>query len=92
MLAASAEGCDYVTVSPVFPSASKPGYGPALGASGLAALTRLGATGVRARRRAAGRRGDLPGGRRPRVAVMGPLMRDPRLAVDYLTALEKECR
>ena len=35
---ASAEGVDYVTVSPVFASPSKPGYGPALGLGGLAAL------------------------------------------------------
>jgi len=29
--AAAAEGVDYVTVSPVYPTRSKPGYGPALG-------------------------------------------------------------
>lgn len=29
--AAAAEGADYVTISPVFASASKPGYGPELG-------------------------------------------------------------
>lgn len=28
---AAAEGCRWATVSPVFPTASKPGYGPALG-------------------------------------------------------------
>jgi thiamine-phosphate pyrophosphorylase len=33
-----AEGVDYVTVSPVALTASKPGYGPALGIDGLAAL------------------------------------------------------
>lgn len=33
---AAAEGADYVTVSPIFLSASKPGYGPALGLDGLA--------------------------------------------------------
>ncbi len=33
---AAAEGADYVTMSPIFPSASKPGYGPALGLDGLA--------------------------------------------------------
>ena len=33
--AAVREGCDYVTVSPVFPTASKPGYGPPLGLAGL---------------------------------------------------------
>lgn len=32
------ERADYVTLSPVAPSASKPGYGPALGSTGLSAL------------------------------------------------------
>lgn len=32
------EGCDWVTVSPVRLTASKPGYGPALGPEGLAAV------------------------------------------------------
>jgi thiamine monophosphate synthase len=36
---AGAEGCDWVTVSPVRLTSSKPGYGPALGTAGLAALT-----------------------------------------------------
>ena len=33
----AAAGADYVTLSPVFPSASKPGYGPALGIDRFAA-------------------------------------------------------
>ena len=33
---AAAEGCDYATLSPIFPSASKPTYGPALGVDALA--------------------------------------------------------
>jgi thiamine-phosphate pyrophosphorylase len=85
---ASDEGCDYVTVSPVYPSASKPGYGPALGAAGLAALARdappvyaLG--GVLPDHVpdcvAAGAHG---------VAAMGPIMRDPDLVSEYLAALE----
>jgi len=85
--AAAAEGSDYVTVSPVFPSPSKPGYGPPLGPAGLAALTRdappayaLG--GVRPADvpacRAAGAHG---------VAVMGAVMRDPHSVADYLRAL-----
>jgi thiamine-phosphate pyrophosphorylase len=41
--AAAAEGCDWVTVSPVRLTASKPGYGPALGTPGLARCCRLGA-------------------------------------------------
>jgi thiamine-phosphate diphosphorylase len=36
--AAGTEGCDWATVSPVLPTASKPGYGPPLRAAGLAAL------------------------------------------------------
>jgi len=34
------ESVDYVTVSPVFPSTSKPGYGPCLGVDGLSRLCR----------------------------------------------------
>ncbi|MFC8501360.1 thiamine phosphate synthase [Pedococcus sp. NPDC057267] len=37
---AAAEGCDYVTVSPVAPTSTKPGYGPALGPRGLQAMLR----------------------------------------------------
>ena len=32
---AAEDGADYVTLSPIFPTASKPGYGPALGLDGL---------------------------------------------------------
>jgi thiamine-phosphate pyrophosphorylase len=35
MDAAAAAGADYVTLSPILPSPSKPGYGPALGFAGL---------------------------------------------------------
>lgn len=31
VMAAEAQGCDYATLSPIFPTASKPGYGPSLG-------------------------------------------------------------
>ena len=37
LLAAQAEGAGYATISPVFTTASKPGYGPALGLDGLRA-------------------------------------------------------
>ena len=80
-------GADYVTVSPVFPTASKPGYGPALGIGGLATII-AGAPGPvvalggitpqnAALCRAAGARG---------VAVMGEVMRaaDPRGIVERL--------
>jgi hypothetical protein len=35
---AAQQGCDWVSVSPIWTTASKPGYGPALGVPGLAAL------------------------------------------------------
>ncbi|GAA1861509.1 thiamine phosphate synthase [Asanoa iriomotensis] len=90
LAAATAEGCDYVTLSPVFPTPSKPGYGPALGVDGLAALT-AGAPPVYALGgvlpssvkacRAAGAYG---------IAVMGPVMRDPEVVRSYVDALEEE--
>jgi thiamine monophosphate synthase len=88
---AGEEGCDYVTVSPLNLTASKPGYGPALGRAGLAALldaapgapVAYALGGVRpadvADCRAAGAHG---------VAVMGALMREPALVPRYLDALE----
>jgi thiamine-phosphate pyrophosphorylase len=36
--AAQRQGADYCTLSPIFPSPSKPGYGPALGVDELAAM------------------------------------------------------
>ncbi|GLZ80940.1 thiamine phosphate synthase [Actinorhabdospora filicis] len=38
LAAAQAEGAAHVTVSPVYPTSSKPGYGLALGVAGLGAL------------------------------------------------------
>ena len=38
--AAAQAGADYVTLSPIFPSASKPGYGPPLGRAALAEAAR----------------------------------------------------
>jgi thiamine monophosphate synthase len=83
------EGCDYVMVSPVFPSASKPGYGPALGPAGLArlvdgappawALGGIGPDDVAGCLRA-GARG---------IAVMGLVMRHPGSVVAFLSALEE---
>ena len=37
--AAAADGADYATISPVFASASKPGYGPELGPAAVMALS-----------------------------------------------------
>jgi thiamine-phosphate pyrophosphorylase len=87
-------GADYVTVSPVFLTASKPGYGPALGLEGLARIAArapgpvIALGGVTpddaATCRAAGARG---------VAVMGEIMRtaDPQAMVArFIRALSVE--
>jgi thiamine-phosphate pyrophosphorylase len=87
-------GADYVTLSPIFLTASKPGYGPAVGLGALAAASRLsrgpvialggiGADNI-ADCLAAGARG---------IAVMGEIMRaaDPEATVRHLlAALEKK--
>jgi len=87
-------GADYVTLSPIFLTASKPGYGPAVGLAALAAASRLapgpvvalggiGADNVAACL-AAGARG---------IAVMGEIMRaaDPEATVGrFLAAIEKK--
>ncbi|MGH7064850.1 MAG: thiamine phosphate synthase [Stellaceae bacterium] len=85
--AALRAGADYVTLSPVFPSASKPGYGPALGLDGLAELVAeapgaaVALGGVTAANAAACRKAGAAG-----VAVMGEAMRaaDPRKAVENI--------
>lgn len=91
--AAEADGVDYVTVSPVHATASKPGYGPALGVEGLARLAAAATLPVYALGgidgpaavvacRTAGAHG---------VAVMGAIMRAPRpgpLVADLLAAAE----
>lgn len=85
---AAEEGAAYVTISPVAPTVSKPGYGPALGAGGVRraveaadGLPVLALGGVSAeaaaRLRSAGAHG---------VAVMGAVMRahDPAAVVSAL--------
>ena len=84
---ARAEGCDWAFLSPVFPTASKPGYGPALGVEGFAALAPLGPPAY-----ALGGVGpdDVPGllaAGAAGVAVMGPVMREPSVVGAYLAAL-----
>ncbi|RBY88834.1 thiamine phosphate synthase [Blastococcus sp. TF02A-26] len=84
---AAAEGCDWVFVSPVNATASKPGHGPALGAPGLARLVpgappvyALG--GITPADTAGCLRAGAVG-----IAVMGPVMRDPALVAEHLAAL-----
>lgn len=86
---AAAEGCDYATISPVFATASKPGYGPALGLEALAAAV---VAGPPAFALAGVRPDDVRGCRAAGVhgvAVMGAIMRDPALVPRYLTELEE---
>jgi thiamine-phosphate pyrophosphorylase len=80
---AAVEGCTYATLSPIFPSASKPGYGPALGPESLrdAPLPVLALGGVTASNAATCLAAGAAG-----VAVMGAVMRadDPAAAVAAL--------
>lgn len=85
-----ASGADYVTLSPIFLTASKPGYGPAVGLAALAEAARLSAGPVVALAGidesnlgaclAAGTQG---------IAVMGEVMRaaDPEATVRRLIAM-----
>lgn len=83
--AASAEGCDYATLSPIFPTGSKPGYGPALGpdALGAAPLPVYALGGVRAANARSCREAGATG-----VAVMGAVMRSPAPAVAVAALLD----
>ena len=88
LLTAAAEGCTHATLSPIFPTRSKPGYGPALGTAALDdtplptyALGGIDTPAAAAACVAAGAHG---------VAVMGALMRSARpdrLVADLLAAL-----
>ncbi|GIE33445.1 hypothetical protein Ait01nite_064900 [Actinoplanes italicus] len=70
-------GVDYVTVSPVYPTSSKPGYGPALGVTGAADMRApvpwLALGGVDTPERAA----ECGAGGASGIAVMGAVMRSP---------------
>ena len=76
--AAAAAGADYATLSPIFATASKPGYGPALGVAALAraarhALPLFALGGVTAERADECLRVGAAG-----IAVMGEVMRAAR--------------
>ena len=88
-MAAAAAGADYVTLSPVFASASKPGYGPCLGPEGLrAAAARVPIPVVALGGVTAANAGSCLSAGAAGVAVMGPVMRaaDPGAAVAELLA------
>ncbi|MGC5028890.1 thiamine phosphate synthase [Micromonospora sp. DT229] len=84
---------DYVTLSPVYPTRTKPLYGPALGPAGLAGLIRLspvpvlalGGIETPAQVRACGQVGAVG------VAVLGAIMRSPdpqQTAAELTSAFE----
>lgn len=92
LAAARADGADYASLSPVLLTASKPGYGPALGFDRFAALTAgaglpvaaLGGLGAEAGTAAAARRAGAAA-----VWVMGAVMAAPHPAA-VVTALRAE--
>ena len=89
-MTAADSGADYVTLSPVFESASKPGYGPALGPAGLTAVAaRLGVPVIALGGIGAGNTGICRDAGAAGVAVMGAVMTaaDPgAVASDILAA------
>ena len=92
--AAAAAGTDYVTLSPIFLTASKPGYGPALSVAAIGRAARLGVSvialgGVTSDRVRACRAAGAAG-----VAVMGEIMRSdqPGRVVDEFLRCAKRNR
>jgi len=89
--AAMAAGAGYVTLSPIFETASKPGYGPALGLAAITRAVRIGLPvvalgGITPDRAAACIEAGAAG-----VAVMGEVMRadDPAAVIrHYLATLQ----
>jgi thiamine monophosphate synthase len=84
---ARAEGCDWAFLSPVFPTASKPGYGPALGVEGFARLRPPGPPVYALGGVLPEHVPDLLAAGAHGIAVMGPVMRAPSAGRDYLAAL-----
>src|SRR5579871_3243197 len=86
--AAAAAGADYVTLSPVFLTASKPGYGPALGVAGIRDATKAGIAVVALGGVTAGLARSCLDAGAAGVAVMGEIMRssDPGRSTSGLLA------
>lgn len=75
-------GADYVTLSPIFATPSKPGYGPALGPDAIAEAARIGLPVIALGGLDAGNAAACRGAGAAGIAVMGGLMRadDPAAA------------
>jgi thiamine-phosphate pyrophosphorylase len=91
--AAAAEGADYVTLSPIFLTASKPGYGPALGVAALGDAAKLGIAVVALGGVTATTARPCLDAGADAVAVMGEIMRadDPGGAAAKLLAAIQTC-
>ncbi len=72
--AVARRGADYATLSPIFPTASKPGYGPALGTEAIAAAAATGLPVVALGGVTAETLGPCRAAGAAAVAVMGGLM------------------
>ena len=85
--AARAGGADYATLSPVFASPSKPGYGPALGLAALRAAADLGLPVLALGGVTAASTRDCLGAGAAGVAVMGEAMRGDAAAMAALSRI-----
>jgi thiamine-phosphate pyrophosphorylase len=88
--AAAAANADYVTLSPIFPTTSKPGYGPALGPKAIAAAAELGLAVVALGGITAATAGACFAAGAGGIATMGEIMRadDP---IRTIAALLRAC-
>jgi thiamine-phosphate pyrophosphorylase len=89
--AAAAAGADYVTLSPIFPSSSKPDYGPALGVAAIRSVANLGIPVLALGGVTAGIVGLCLDAGASGVAVMGEIMRsdDPGRTIRRLLAARR---
>ncbi|MBV9704033.1 MAG: thiamine phosphate synthase, partial [Methylobacteriaceae bacterium] len=88
---AAEAGADYACLSPIFPTPSKPGYGPPLGSAAIAAAARLGIPIVALGGIRTSRVTECMAAGASAVAVMGEVMRaaDPAQATaELLGAIE----
>lgn len=90
--AAGRSGADYVTLSPVYPSRSKPGYGPLFGPEGLRRLAASSPVPVVALGGVdPGNAGECLDSGAAGVAVMGESMRNPGALSEFLKSMERVC-
>jgi thiamine-phosphate pyrophosphorylase len=92
--AAAVAGADYVTLSPIYLTQSKPGYGPALGTEALRAAATQGIPVLALAGVTAGTAGSCIAAGASGVAVMGEIMRagDPaRIVRDLIEACGEAC-